>query len=346
MNTCRQLIASPVLGEEVAVLPAAARQVSSTAVRNLGTIGGNVCHNEPGADLPPALLALNARAVLRRRSDAREVPLAEFFTGYFETVLEPRRDPLPHRHRASARGSGRGLSEARHQSRGPGVGGRGRGGGAGRKSARAAWPRRASASAARRRFRSGPPGPRRRLKGAVLDAETARAAGEMAATEVDPPSDPHAGAGYRRKMVSVFVRRALLQAAKPNRGERSWRCLSSRSTARKSGWKHPDTALLLDGAARAAGVDRGQARLRDQPLRLLHGPHRRHGRPQLRGAGSALRRQGDRHRRRVWRRHGARPPPAACSSNTAPSSAVIAVRECSWPPTPCWNEIPGRRSTR
>ena len=89
MNTCNQLIASPLLGETAGVLPAAARQVSSTAVRNLGTIGGNICHNEPGADLPPALLALNGRAVLRRRAEAREVPLSEFFTSYFETALEP-----------------------------------------------------------------------------------------------------------------------------------------------------------------------------------------------------------------------------------------------------------------
>jgi len=52
------------------------------------------------------------------------------------------------------------------------------------------------------------------LNGAVLDEETARAAGEMASTEVDPGSDPHASADYRRKMVAVFVRRALMQAAR------------------------------------------------------------------------------------------------------------------------------------
>ncbi|MDE0343964.1 MAG: xanthine dehydrogenase family protein subunit M [Deltaproteobacteria bacterium] len=213
MNTCRQLIASPVLGEEVRVLPAAARQVSSTAVRNLGTIGGNVCHNEPGADLPPALLALNARAVLRRRGDVRELPLAEFFAGYFETALEPDeilcRIDIEHppegasgvylKHAISpedlamvgvaavvvpdGRNTG-GVAEARI-----GIGGA------------APVPLRAAKAEAV-------------LKGAVLDTETARAAGEMAAAEVDPPGDPHASARYRRKMVSVFVRRALLQAAK------------------------------------------------------------------------------------------------------------------------------------
>jgi carbon-monoxide dehydrogenase medium subunit len=50
------------------------------------------------------------------------------------------------------------------------------------------------------------------LRGAVLDANSAREAGEIAATEVDPESDPHATADYRRKMVKVFVRRALLAA--------------------------------------------------------------------------------------------------------------------------------------
>ena len=213
MNTCNQLIASPLLGETVGVLPAAARQVSSTAVRNLGTIGGNVCHNEPGADLPPALLALNGRAVLRRRAEAREVPLSEFFTGYFETALEPDeilcRIEIEH---APAGAAGvylkhaispedlaivgvaavvvpdgeraGGVAEVRI-----GIGGA------------APVPLRATRAEAA-------------LKGAVLNEETARAAGETASTEVDPGSDPHASAEYRRKMVAVFVRRALLRAAK------------------------------------------------------------------------------------------------------------------------------------
>ena len=213
MNSCNQLIASPLLGETVGVLPAAARQVSSTAVRNLGTIGGNVCHNEPGADLPPALLALNGRAVLRRRAEAREVLLSEFFTGYFETALEPDeilcRIEIEH---APADAAGvylkhaispedlaivgvaavvvpdgeraGGVAEVRI-----GIGGA------------APVPLRATRAEAA-------------LKGAVLDEETARAAGETASAEVDPGSDPHASADYRRKMVAVFVRRALLQAAK------------------------------------------------------------------------------------------------------------------------------------
>lgn len=212
MNTCRQLIASPILREEVGVLPAAARQVSSTAVRNLGTIGGNVCHNEPGADLPPALLALNARAVLRRRADAREVPLTELFTGYFETAVEPDEIlcSIDVEH-PPAEAVGVYLKHAISPEDLAMVG-----------VAAVAVPDSERAGVAEVRIGIGgaAPVPLRAtraeavLKGAVLDEHAARAAGELAAAEVDPPSDPHASAEYRRKMVAVFVRRALLQAAK------------------------------------------------------------------------------------------------------------------------------------
>lgn len=213
MNTCRQLIASPVLAEAIGVLPAAARQVSSAAVRNLGTIGGNVCHNEPGADLPPVLLALNARAEVRRRTDARKVPLSEFFTGYFETVLEPDeilcRIDIAH---PPADAAGVYLKHAISPEDLAMVG-----------VAAVVVPdekRTGAVAEVRIGIGGAAPVPLRAarteaaLKGAVLDEETARAAGEVAATEIDPPSDPHASAGYRRKMVAVFVRRALLQAAK------------------------------------------------------------------------------------------------------------------------------------
>ena len=213
MNTCRQLIASPVLGQAAPALPAAARQVSSTAVRNLGTIGGNVCHNEPGADLPPVLLALNGRAALRRPAEAREVPLSEFFTGYFETVLEPDeilcRIEIEH---LPAGAAGVYLKHAISPEDLAIVG-----------VAAVVVPdgeRAGGVAEVRLGIGGAAPAPLRAtraeavLKGAVLDEETARAAGEAASTEVDPGADPHASAEYRRKMVSVFVRRALLQAAR------------------------------------------------------------------------------------------------------------------------------------
>ncbi|MFQ5852651.1 MAG: FAD binding domain-containing protein, partial [Candidatus Binatia bacterium] len=89
MTTFYTLLSSPDIKEVTSILGQAAAKVSSTPIRNLGTIGGNVCHNELGADLPPPLLTLNAEAELRSRKETRRVPFAELFRGYFETVLEP-----------------------------------------------------------------------------------------------------------------------------------------------------------------------------------------------------------------------------------------------------------------
>jgi carbon-monoxide dehydrogenase medium subunit len=50
------------------------------------------------------------------------------------------------------------------------------------------------------------------LKGASLDEEAIREAGEIASSEAEPMSDPHGSAAYRRKMVKVLVRRAIAAA--------------------------------------------------------------------------------------------------------------------------------------
>ena len=50
------------------------------------------------------------------------------------------------------------------------------------------------------------------LNGAVLSDEVIREAGELAAAETEPMTDPHASADYRRKMVKVLVRRAIAAA--------------------------------------------------------------------------------------------------------------------------------------
>src|ERR1051325_6379828 len=89
MTTIHTVASSSELRERFPVLSEAAGKVGSTAIRNLGTIGGNLCHNEPGADLPPALLTLDAKVELRSRSESRKVELSEFFRGYFETAVKP-----------------------------------------------------------------------------------------------------------------------------------------------------------------------------------------------------------------------------------------------------------------
>ncbi|MEV7632592.1 FAD binding domain-containing protein [Microbacterium sp. NPDC089318] len=61
-------------------------QFASRLIRNRGTIGGNLGTGSPIGDTPPALLALDASLVLASVDGEREVPLAEYFTGYRQTV--------------------------------------------------------------------------------------------------------------------------------------------------------------------------------------------------------------------------------------------------------------------
>jgi carbon-monoxide dehydrogenase medium subunit len=74
---------------DVPLLAHAAEAVGDPQIRHRGTIGGSVAHADAAADLPAALLALDATFVVRGESGARSVPAAEFFKGIFETALAP-----------------------------------------------------------------------------------------------------------------------------------------------------------------------------------------------------------------------------------------------------------------
>jgi carbon-monoxide dehydrogenase medium subunit len=63
--------------------------VGSVQVRNLATLGGNLCNAAPSADMAPPLLALDAEAVVVGPKGERRVPIATFFTGVRRTVLAP-----------------------------------------------------------------------------------------------------------------------------------------------------------------------------------------------------------------------------------------------------------------
>jgi carbon-monoxide dehydrogenase medium subunit len=76
--------------------------IGDVQVRNVGTVGGAIAHCDPASDMPAILLALDGEVVLRSASGERVVPASEFFTGTFETAMEPdellvelRRPPLP-----------------------------------------------------------------------------------------------------------------------------------------------------------------------------------------------------------------------------------------------------------
>jgi xanthine dehydrogenase small subunit len=64
-------------------------QFASRLIRNGATIGGNLGTGSPIGDAPPALLALDATVVLASQDGSREVLLADYFTGYRQSVLRP-----------------------------------------------------------------------------------------------------------------------------------------------------------------------------------------------------------------------------------------------------------------
>ena len=132
--TLNQLGASDIIRKRFGILSQAARQIGTTQIRNMGTVGGNLCqrprcmyfrhpdflcYKKGGrtcyavsgehrfdhsvinygkcvvahpSDMAPALIALNARAIIASSNAERQVPLKDFFPGpddYTETVLKP-----------------------------------------------------------------------------------------------------------------------------------------------------------------------------------------------------------------------------------------------------------------
>jgi xanthine dehydrogenase small subunit len=65
------------------------RRLGSTQVRNSGTIGGNIANGSPIGDMPPALIALGARLVLRHGETQRTLPLEDFFIAYGQQDRRP-----------------------------------------------------------------------------------------------------------------------------------------------------------------------------------------------------------------------------------------------------------------
>ncbi len=82
-----ELIQNQVIADTLPALQAGAKALGSPLIRNLATIGGNICSARPAADLPPALLVYGARVVLHSQQGPRTVLLKDFFKGPGQTVL-------------------------------------------------------------------------------------------------------------------------------------------------------------------------------------------------------------------------------------------------------------------
>ncbi|MBW2027490.1 MAG: xanthine dehydrogenase family protein subunit M [Deltaproteobacteria bacterium] len=86
---CRiaQIEKSPLIKAHYPILSQAASVLGSKEIRNRATLGGNLCTAAPSADMPPSLLALEAKAVVATSKGERVVPLEEFFKGPKENCL-------------------------------------------------------------------------------------------------------------------------------------------------------------------------------------------------------------------------------------------------------------------
>lgn len=87
LTTHAELAASVDLQKSAAALAEAAGLVGDPAVRNRGTIGGNIAHADPASDLPTVLVALDARITAIGPKGQRTIAAADFFTGIMTTAL-------------------------------------------------------------------------------------------------------------------------------------------------------------------------------------------------------------------------------------------------------------------
>jgi carbon-monoxide dehydrogenase medium subunit len=89
MVTLAELIRSSEVAEARPILATVAAQIADVQVRNRGTIGGNICSNDPTNHLPPVVAALGATMTVRGADGERTVGVDEFFLGVYMTAVQP-----------------------------------------------------------------------------------------------------------------------------------------------------------------------------------------------------------------------------------------------------------------
>ena len=202
MRSSEVEVARPILAEVAAT-------VADVQVRNRGTLGGNICVNDPTNHFPPLLVALGASMTIRSTDGERTVPAEEFFVGVFETAVQEG-ELLT---RITVPGGGGGTGDAMA---GVTLGAHG------------TYIANAAASVVDGTWRVAlgcvaavpirATAVEERLAGVAVEAASARAAVEGLGATLDPPSDVHASADYRRSLAETSAVRAVLQAAERAKG--------------------------------------------------------------------------------------------------------------------------------
>jgi CO/xanthine dehydrogenase FAD-binding subunit len=212
MTRQRQVERSALVATGAPLIAEAMPNIAHPAIRNRGTIGGSLAHADPAAELPAVILVLNATLVVTSQAGSREVPASEFFTGLFSTAVRSgellteirvpqRRDGTGHAFLEVSRRQGDfalvGVAAVVHVS-GNGV---------------CDHARIALLSVGDRPLLAEQA--MKTIIGQRPSAEMIRAAADATATrDIDPPSDIHASARYRRQLANVLTRRALERAFK------------------------------------------------------------------------------------------------------------------------------------
>jgi aerobic carbon-monoxide dehydrogenase medium subunit len=83
------VLTSPVIAAHAPLLTSAIAHVAHPAIRNRGTIGGNLAYADPASEIPACMLALGATIRVAGRAGARAIAAKDFFRGLFETALAP-----------------------------------------------------------------------------------------------------------------------------------------------------------------------------------------------------------------------------------------------------------------
>ena len=193
----RALERRPGLAAELPLVAAALPFVGHREVRNRGTIGGSIAHADPSAELGLVAATLSARIEARSLDASREIAADEFFSGPFQTALEPGELLTAIRWPVAQPGDGYAFEEVARRHGDFALCG-------------VAVQVRRDAGA-RVGLLGVAPAP---VVHDVAESlpEGIDAVAERLAEQVDPPSDMHASAGYRRRLVAVLVARGLRRA--------------------------------------------------------------------------------------------------------------------------------------
>jgi carbon-monoxide dehydrogenase medium subunit len=209
MTRQRAIEFSPVVAGRVPLLAEATRLVGHLPIRTRGTIGGSIAHADPSAEYPAVLTALDGEVVARSPRGERVLRASELFRSYLTTSLAP--DELLTEVRLPAAPAGAGWAFEELSRRHGDFAIVGIAALVVRDGPRCAMARLAAAGvgAVPVRLRAAEAILEREgLADAAIDAAAARAA-EL----VNPDSDIHASAAYRRHLTGVLTRRALQRAA-------------------------------------------------------------------------------------------------------------------------------------